>query len=235
MTVAKIKAELASLGNVEIAAHSAKFFKTAKGQYGEGDRFIGVRVPVQRKVAQQYKTLPLNGIQELLRSAIHEHRLTAVIILVNRYQKAKSLKEKEKLFQFYLDYKAGINNWDLVDSSAHKIVGNYLLAHKEKRAILYHMADSTNIWDRRIAIIATMTFINNGEFTDTLNLSEKLIDDPHDLMQKAVGWALREVGKVDQKTLEKFLNKHAKTMPRTMLRYAIEKFTTERRKFYMQR
>jgi 3-methyladenine DNA glycosylase AlkD len=235
MTVAKLKAELASLGNTEIATHSAIFFKTAKGQYGEGDRFIGVRVPVQRKVAQQYKALPLNGIQELLRSAIHEHRLTAVIILVNRYQKAKSPGEKEELFQFYLDYRAGINNWDLVDSSAHKIVGDYLLTHKEKRPMLYHLADSTNIWDRRIAIIATMTFINSGEFADTLSLGEKLIDDPHDLMHKAVGWALREVGKVEQKTLEKFLNKHAKNMPRTMLRYAIEKFTPERRKFYMQR
>ncbi len=229
MTSSKIIAELASLANPEIATHSAKFFKTGPGQYGEGDQFIGIRVPQQKKVAQKYKTLPLSGIQELLQSPIHEYRFTALVILVNRYKKTKFVDDQDKLFQFYLDNREGINNWDLIDISAPKIVGEYLLIHRNKRSLLYQMADSNNLWDRRIAILATMTFIRNGEFADTLNLSEMLLNDQHDLMHKAVGWMLREVGKKDQGVLEDFLGKYSKKMPQTMLMYSIEKLDADKR------
>jgi 3-methyladenine DNA glycosylase AlkD len=222
--------ELEELKNPEQAKNLQRFFKTGKGEYGEGDIFLGIKVPVQREIAEKYKELNLTKINELLKSKIHEHRLVGLIILVKKY-KNSSEREKENLFNFYLNNTKFINNWDLVDLSAPKIVGNFLL-NKDKK-ILYTLANSENIWNRRIAIISTFSFIQKMDFEDALAISEILLKDKHDLIQKAVGWALREIGKKDKKILEDFLKFHYKNMPRTMLRYAIEKFPEERRKSYL--
>jgi 3-methyladenine DNA glycosylase AlkD len=205
------------------------FFKTGKGQYGEGDIFLGIKVPVQRKVARNYNDLSLKDIQTLLNSKIHEHRLCALFILTHKYEKTK----KKEIVDFYLKNAKKVNNWDLVDSSAHKILGDYLL-DKDKK-ILYQLANSNNLWEKRISIISTAAFINKNQFEDTLKISEILLNDSHDLIHKAVGWMLREVGKRDQAVEEKFLNKYHKIMPRTMLRYSIEKFDDKKRKFYMRK
>ncbi|HEC85554.1 MAG TPA: DNA alkylation repair protein, partial [Thioploca sp.] len=202
------------------------------GEYGEGDKFLGIKVPVQRKVAKKYQALSLTDIQTLLNSDIHEYRLTALILLINHYTKANDTN-KQKIFDFYLHNTKHINNWDLVDITAPKIVGDYLL--DKPRDILYQLARSTNLWEKRIAIIATMTFIKQDDFSDTLKLAEILLNDEHDLIHKAVGWTLREVGKREQSVEENFLNKHYKQMPRTMLRYAIERFDDKRRKFYLKK
>ncbi len=209
-----------------------KFFKTGPGEYGEGDVFLGLTVPKIRKVVQQYKQLALSDIETLLNSEIHEERLCALLILVHKYQKGTP-EEKEAVYDFYLKNAKKVNNWDLVDSSAEKIMGPHLL-NKDKD-ILYKLVKSDNLWERRIAIMTTFHFIKNNKFEDTLKLSEMLITDPHDLIHKAVGWMLREVGKRDQELEETFLKKHYKAMPRTMLRYAIEKFDEKKRKFYMQK
>lgn len=208
------------------AKSSAWFFKTGKGQYGEGDQFIGVTVPLQRMVAKKYKDLPLKDIDQLLNSPIHEHRLTALFILVGQYKKLPA-----RVYDFYLKHTTKINNWDLVDSSASYIVGEWLM--DKDRTILYKLARSKNLWERRIAIIATGAFIKNKEFKDTFAIAELLLHDDHDLIHKAVGWMLREVGKRDQKAEEAFLKKYYKTMPRTMLRYAIEKFSEDKRHEYL--
>jgi 3-methyladenine DNA glycosylase AlkD len=222
--------ELEGLRNLEQAKNLQRFFKTGKGEYGEGDIFLGIKLPVQREIAKKYKDLNLTKIGELLKSKIHEHRLIALIILVNKYKKS-SEKEKEKIFHFYLNNTKFINNWDLVDLSSHRIIGNFLL-NKDKK-ILYTLANSESLWERRIAIVSTLTFIGKMEFEDTLALSEILLKDKHDLIHKAVGWALREVGKKEEKVLDDFLKFHYKNMPRTMLRYAIEKFPEEKRKKYL--
>ncbi len=213
------------------ALASSKFFRTGPGQYGEGDKFLGVRVPQQRLIAKQfYKVISLDDTLKLLKSKWHEYRLTAIIILVTQYQKADA-SGKKIIANAYHKNRRYVNNWDLVDSSAPYILGDYLLDHA--RGVLYRLAKSSSVWDRRIAIITTLNFIRNGEFVDTLKLSELLLDDKHDLMHKAVGWCLREVGKKDRKTLLKFLDQHAKTMPRTALRYAIEHLPPEQRQHYM--
>ncbi|MBW3011246.1 DNA alkylation repair protein [Candidatus Woesearchaeota archaeon] len=209
-----------------------RFFKTGKGEYGEGDSFIGVRVPDMRTVAKGFMDMSYEYLQKLLQDKVHEYRQIALIILVNKFKKVGE-EEKKKIFDFYLKHTKFINNWDLVDLSAPTIVGGYLL--DKKRDILYKLAKSRNLWEKRIAIIATAAFIAKKQYKDTLKISEILLKDNHDLIHKAVGWMLREVGKKDQKVLEGFLKKYHKQMPRTMLRYAIEKLDVKKRKFYMKK
>lgn len=230
MNLKQIQKELKKLANPKQATLLQRFFKTGKGEYGEGDVFLGIKVPEQRKVAKKYD-LSLAEIQKLLNSKIHEHRLVALFILIKKYQKEDI---KKKIFDLYLKNTKNINNWDLIDLSAPNIVGDYLLTRK--RDILYKLAKSNSLWEKRISILATFTFIGNGEYKDTLKISEILLNDKHDLIHKGVGWMLREVGKrVSQQKEEKFLKKHYKTMPRTMLRYAIERFPENKRKFYLKK
>ena len=208
----------------------SRFFKTGKGEYGEGDIFLGVTVPKIRRVAKKYKDVSLDEIRTLLRSLIHEERLTALLILVENFRKADET-EKTEIFNLYLKNTKYINNWDLVDLSASRIVGEYL---KDKPVdILYTLAKSKSLWERRIAIISTFQFIWEGRFAETLKISKILLTDRHDLIHKAVGWMLREVGKRSFKTEEGFLKKHYKKMPRTMLRYSIEKFPEKLRLRYL--
>jgi len=226
----QIKRDLSQLSNPEKAKKLSGFFKTGKGQYGEGDIFLGISVPEQRKVAKRYISLSLNDLQELLSSKIHEHRLTALLILVSKYGKTDD-SGKDEIFHFYLKNTENINNWDLVDASAPKIVGAYLF--NKDTSILFKLAKSDNLWERRIAILSTFNFIRNNDFEDALSISELLLHDEHDLIHKAVGWMLREIGKRDQEIEERFLSKYYMHMPRTMLRYAIEKFDENKRKFYL--
>ena len=225
--------ELQKVADPEKARNLAWFFKTGKGEYGEGDQFLGITVPKLREISKKYQNLDLKNLQELLNSKIHEHRLSALIILRFKYSSyAKASEDKQKsIVEFYLKNTKKINNWDLVDLSCHYILGNYLL--DRDRNILYKLARSTNLWERRIAIISTFEFIRNNQCIDTLKISKILLNDKHDLIHKAVGWALREVGKKDKQIETNFLNIHYKAMPRTMLRYAIEKFSNTERKYYL--
>jgi len=208
-----------------------RFFKTGPGQYGEGDVFLGITVPNARKVAKKYNHLALADIKRLLQSKIHEERLTALLILVNIFEKSDTLGQK-KIVNFYLKNTKYINNWDLVDLSADKILGNFL---KDKSPrILYKLAKSKNLWERRIAMISTFYFIKCSKYRETLKLAKMMLKDKHDLIHKAVGWMLREIGKKDLKTEESFLKKYYRQMPRTMLRYAIEKFPKQRRLAYLK-
>ena len=225
-----LKKELQELVDEKQAEILQRFFKTGKGEYGEGDIFLGIKVPVQRDVAKKYFGLSLPKIQELLKSNIHEHRLIGLIILSNKYKESKE-EDQANIFNFYLKNTKNINNWDLVDVTAPNIVGHFL--SDKKKNILYNLARSNNLWERRIAIVSTFNFIRKQEFEDTLALSEILLDDKHDLMHKAVGWMLREVGKKDEAVLEAFLKQHYKVMPRTMLRYSIERFDEDKRKKYL--
>lgn len=209
----------------------ARFFKTGKGQYGEGDKFIGIAVPQSRKIAKQFTHLNLTKIKKHLSSKIHEERLIALMILVEKFKSSEDV-EKKKIFDFYLKNTTGINNWDLVDLSADKIIGSFLI-DKEKN-VLHSLASSQNLWERRIAIVSTFVFIKNNQFEDTLKISESLLNDKHDLIHKAVGWMLREVGKKNTEVLEDFIKKNYPKMPRTTLRYAIEKFPEEKRKSYLK-
>lgn len=220
----ELKNELATLSRPERIKDYQRFFKTGPGEYGEGDVFLGISVPEQRKVAKKYN-LSFKDIQELLDSKVHEERLVGLLILMRN-------KNKEGAFKFYLANTKKINNWDLVDLSAHKIIGDFLL--DKDRKILYNLAQSENLWEKRIAIISCFAFIRGGEFGDALKISEALLHDDHDLIHKAVGWMLREIGKKDEKVLEDFLKKHYKNMPRTMLRYAIEKFEEGKRKAWLR-
>jgi 3-methyladenine DNA glycosylase AlkD len=226
----QIKGDLLQLSNPEKAKNLSRFFKTGKGQYGEGDVFLGIPVPEQRRIAKRYVDLPLNDLQELLSSEIHEHRLTALLILVSKYGKADN-SGKDKIFGFYLKNTENINNWDLVDLTAPKIVGDHLF--NKDTSILFKLAKSNNLWERRIAILSTFKFIRNNDFEDALSIAKLLLHDKHDLIHKAVGWMLREIGKRDQEIEEQFLSKYHMQMPRTMLRYAIEKFEENKRKFYL--
>ncbi|KON34084.1 DNA alkylation repair protein [miscellaneous Crenarchaeota group-1 archaeon SG8-32-1] len=228
----KIRNELLVLGDQERAKKLAGFFKTGKGQYGEGDVFLGIPVPEQRKVAKKYIGLSFDELLELLRSKFHELRLTALLILVIKYSKADD-SEKEIIYNFYLKNTQFVNNWDLVDLTAPKIVGDYLLYRD--RSILFELVKSSSLWERRIAVLATFCFIKNNDFNDTFSISKLLIKDKHDLIHKAVGWMLREIGKRDQKALEEHLMKYYKQMPRTMLRYAMEKFEEEKRKYFLSK
>ncbi len=226
----RLKADLRSIANPEKAKILSGFFKTGKGQYGEGDIFLGITVPQQRKLAREYGLLSLKDIKALLSSRIHEHRLIALLIMVQRYRKADE-REKERLAVFYLDHATCINNWDLVDLSAPYILGEHL--YGKDAAVLLRLALSKNLWERRIAIIATFAFIRKNRFSESLWIAEALLRDQHDLIHKAVGWMLREVGKRDIMCLERFLKNHADAMPRTMLRYAIERFAASRRQYWM--
>jgi 3-methyladenine DNA glycosylase AlkD len=227
----KVREDLENLGSPEKAAILQRFFKTGKGQYGEGDIFLGVKVPETRAIAKKYKGLGLPKIQELLKSKIHEHRLVGLIILNEKYKKSKE-DEKANLFNFYLQNTKNINNWDLVDLSAPNIVGEFLF--DKKKNILYELAESSNLWEKRIAIISTFNFIRKNEFEDALRISRILLEDDHDLIHKAVGWMLREVGKKDTEILEKFLRENYKDLPRTTLRYSIERFPEDKRKKWLK-
>jgi 3-methyladenine DNA glycosylase AlkD len=228
----QIKAELQRLADPGRAGILSRFFKTGKGQYGEGDVFLGITVPGQRSVAKRYHTLPLKDVDKLLASSTHEHRLTALLILVIQYKKADEY-QRRKIIDFYLSHTGRINNWDLVDLSAEKILGDYLI--EKDKSVLYTLAQSRNLWERRIAIIATFAFIKKNLFDDTLRIAEKLLNDDHDLIHKAAGWMLREIGKRDLSAEEGFLKKHHRAMPRTMLRYAIEHFEPQKRRYWMAR
>jgi len=212
------------------AAHCQKFFKTGKGEYGEGDIFLGVRVPEIRKLAKAYKHISTEDITYFLKSTYHEERQFALFVLVNQFKKADD-ETKERMFQLYLNHTSYVNNWDLVDATAHEIVGRYVF--DKDRSILYQLVQSNDLWERRIAIIATFYFIKRNDFNDALKIAEKLLPDPHDLIHKAVGWMLREIGKRNLKTEEAFLQKYYAEIPRTALRYAIEKFQTNKRKQYL--
>jgi 3-methyladenine DNA glycosylase AlkD len=229
-----LKKQLETLKNEKQAAQLQRYFKTGKGEYAAGDVFLGIKVPIQRKICKNYYPLPLNDLQNLMDSKIHEHRMCALFILVRKYQRAKKDEaEKEKIFHFYIyNAKLGnINNWDLVDLSAPNIVGDFLL--NNDKSILYKMAVSYSLWERRIAVLASFAFIKKNKFEASFRLAEMLMNDKHDLIHKAVGWMLREIGKRNPKAEEMFLNMHYKKMPRTMLRYAIEKFSKEKRKMYL--
>lgn len=226
--------ELKSQSNAIKAEFFLRFFKAGKGEYAEGDKFLGVTVPSQRTIAKKYKDIDLNEVEKLLKSEFHEARLTALLILTYKYAKANDDLKKE-IYKFYLSNTQYINNWDLVDSSSYKIVGNYLLNNDMDGKVLYDLALSTNLWEQRIAIISTFEFIKNNSFEHTIKISKKLLNHKHDLIHKAVGWMLREMGKRDKAKLLEFLNKHYKKMPRTMLRYSIEKLNKQEKLKYMQK
>lgn len=225
-----IVAHLKSLANPHIAAHSQRFFKTGPGEYGEGDRFLGIRVPHLRQTAKAHPNLPLSEIESLLHSPFHEIRLTAVILLANRFKKADA-PTRLAIYQTYLANTAFLNGWDLVDASAHLIVGPYL--ENDSHEKLFELAHSPSLWERRISIMATFHFIRNNRFDTTLAIADILLHDPEDLIHKSVGWMLRELGKRNLAAEESFLQKHLPSMPRTMLRYAIEKFPEPKRLQYL--
>jgi 3-methyladenine DNA glycosylase AlkD len=219
--------ELLSFANPERVIVMQRYFRTGPGQYGEGDVFLGVSMPDVRKIAKKHSHISLNELKKLLHSKIHEERMLALLILVN-----KSIDDPAGIARFYLKNISQVNNWDLVDISAPKILGQYLL-DREDRSIIYSLSKSSNLWKRRASILTTFAFIRTGEFEDTFKLAEKLMHDKHDLMHKAIGWMLREVGKYDMTAEQRFLDKHYKGMPRTMLRYAIEKFPEYKRRQYL--
>ena len=224
--------ELQSVGTPAKAAHLQKYFKTGPGQYGEGDVFIGVVVPHTRSIAKANIKTPLTEIRILLKSKYHEARLCALLILTERFKKAVE-KERKEIFDFYLKNTSCINNWDLVDLSCTTIVGMYLL--NKDRKILYELADSKCLWEQRIAVVSTYAFIREYEFYDILELSKKLLTHKHDLMHKAVGWMLREVGKRSRRTLTDFLEEYATKLPRTSLRYAIEHYPEPERLYFLKK
>ncbi|MBW1897026.1 MAG: DNA alkylation repair protein [Deltaproteobacteria bacterium] len=231
MIVGQIRKNLRKIGDKERAETSQRFFKTGPGEYAEGDLFLGIRVPELRKLAKVYEHITLTETTELLQSAIHEERLLALFIIIRRYAKGTEVEQK-KIYGFYLKNIRFVNNWDLVDTSAEHIVGAFL---KDKpRELLYKLAKSKRLWERRIAIISTFHYIKRDEFSETLKISGMLLADEEDLIHKAVGWMLREVGKRDLETEETFLRKHYRIMPRTMLRYAIEKFPESKRQRYLK-
>ena len=231
MTSKELQKTLKAHANSNYAEHSKRFFKTGKGEYGEGDMFLGIRVPFLRQLAKKYKALSLKEVQKILESKYHEERLCALLILTYQFEQADK-KQRAAIYRLYLDNTKYINNWDLVDASAHKIVGSHL--EDKSRKPLYKLCKSNNLWERRIAIIATFWFIRLDQFDDTLEISKRLLNDEQDLMHKAVGWMLREVGKRGISIQKSFLKQHYQSMPRTMLRYAIEKFPEKERKKYLQ-
>jgi len=230
MHLSDIRKELAAAASEEKAAILRRFFKTGPGEYGEGDRFLGIQVPVLRRFAKRYRLMALDAAEQLLQSAIHEERMLALLVLVLQFQQGDPPTQRA-IFDLYLRSTAFINNWDLVDLSADKIVGPFLF--KRSREVLSRLAESKLLWERRIAIIATFHFIKRGEFTDTLRIADLLLGDKEDLIQKAVGWMLREVGKRNLELEQEFLRGRYRSMPRTMLRYAIEKFPEELRRQYL--
>jgi 3-methyladenine DNA glycosylase AlkD len=231
MKAKDIQIELKILENKQQAEILKKFFKTGPGEYGEGDLFLGIKVPVLRKISQKYQNIELEEIKEILYSPIHEHRMLALFILILIYNKGDYITKK-KIYKLYLQSTQFINNWDLVDCSAEHIVGSFLF--NRDKTTLYTLAKSKILWERRISVIATFYFIKHHTFSETLKIAEILIKDQHDLIHKAVGWMLREIGKRDLSCEENFLKKHYQYMPRTMLRYALEKFPKEKRGKYLK-
>jgi len=233
----ELKKEIKDNSNSEKASLLMKFFKTGKGEYGEGDLFLGLIVPIQRKISKKYEDkIGLEEIQELLNSKIHEFRLIALFILIKKYEKANKIEDeykKREISDFYIKNvrKGNVNNWDLVDLSAPNILGNYLI--EKDRKILYNLVKSSSLWERRVAVLSCFSFIRERDFKDALKIAEILIQDKQDLIHKAVGWMLREIGKREEKVLRKFLDKYSSIMPRTMLRYSIEKFSREDKDNYM--
>jgi len=232
----QIEKEIEEHKNEKKAELLQRFFKTGKGEYGEGDIFYGIMVPIQREIVKQFSDLSFNDLQTLLNTKIHEKRLIALLILVKQFEKANKIKDEKKqkeIFEFYLKNVRNINNWDLVDLSAPRICGIYLL--DKDKSILYKLASSNNLWEKRISILSTFWFIKENKFEDAIKLAELFLKEKHDLMHKAVGWMLREIGKKDKQVLINFLNKHYKNMPRTMLRYSLERLSEKEKKFYMKK
>jgi len=230
LTLSGLKRELKAEANPEKAKILQRFFKTGPGEYGAGDVFLGVTAPKISKIAKKYHNLGLADVIKLLHSKIHEERATALLIMIGKFQRGTK-KEKEEIYKTYLKNAKYVNNWDLVDMSADKIAGDYLF--NRPKGILYKLASSKNLWERRIAVMATFNFIKKNEFEETFKIVEILLNDSHDLIHKAVGWMLREIGKRNLKTEEDFLSKHCRKISRTALRYAIEKFPEKKRKRYL--
>ncbi|MGA7722491.1 MAG: DNA alkylation repair protein [Ignavibacteriaceae bacterium] len=230
MSINDLRSSLRGSASKEQAKILQKFFKTGPGEYGEGDLFLGIKVPLLRSISHKHLNLTFDELQELIKSQIHEERMSALMILVKRFP-VSSTDGKEKIYKFYLKNAKNINNWDLVDLTAPQIVGGYLY-DKDKR-ILEKLAGSKNLWEKRISMIATYQFIKENQFDTAMAIAEILLNDENDLIHKAVGWMLREIGKRDKKTEEIFLKDRYKRMPRTMLRYAIEKFSENKRKAYL--
>ncbi len=230
-TAARISKRLEALASPEAAQFAQRFFKTGAGEYGEGDLFRGIRVPLLRKLSVSLDDAPLPEIIQLLSSPWHEDRLLALLLLMRRFKRGREV-DQEEIYNLYLAHTRHINNWDLVDISAPHIVGRFL--EYRDRSVLYKLVNSCSLWERRIAILSTMHFIRQGEFTDTILLAEMLLQDKEELLHKATGWMLRELGKRDPAALEGFLSKHFRTMPRVMLRYAIERFPEEKRQQYLK-
>ncbi len=226
--------ELKSHGDIERGRFLKRFFKTGPGQYGAGDVFLGLSVPQQRAIAKRYRDLELREIAKLLASPIHELRLTGLFILVFQYGAARTLPKKKKIFEFYLANRRRVNNWDLVDLSAPNICGDYLVVTKQGAARLLKMTAARDLWERRIAVLSTFAFIKAGRTAEIFTVAHKLLADKHDLIHKAVGWMLREAGKrVSESELLNFLDRHASRMPRTALRYAIERLPAKKRRHYL--
>lgn len=230
-TVKKIQQELRRCGDKIIAEHSQRYFKTGKGEYAEGDKFLGLRVPVLRKMVKKHRGITIDDCVKLLSSEFHEERLFALLSLVEIYKRSDEAA-REKIFKLYIKNTRHINNWDLIDLSAPNIIGSYL--HDRDRKILYKLTKSKSLWERRIAVMATFYFIRENDFNDSLKIAELLLQDKEDLIHKATGWMLREIWKRDSKAAESFLKSHVQIMPRTMLRYAIEKMPEERRLKYLK-
>ncbi|MDR1023516.1 MAG: DNA alkylation repair protein [Prevotellaceae bacterium] len=234
MSAEFILQELLSVADAEKAKFLQRFFKTGKGQYAEGDVMLGINSPTIRSIVKYAPHLPFSEVQTLLDSKYHDARLAGLLMLVKQFKKTKATAERKQIFDFYLKNARRANNWDLVDLSCRDIVGAYLL-DKEDRSILYRLAESDCLWEQRIAVISTWMFIKHGQFGDTLRLAALLLHHEHDLMHKAVGWMLREVGKKDREALVDFLEGRCKQMPRTALRYAVEHFSPEERAHFMKR
>ena len=231
MTLGQLRRELRHSADPERAAHSARFFKTGPGEYGEGDRFLGVKAPELRRLARRFRGLPIPAVRTLLKSPIHEERLLALVILVLCFSGGDA-GTRGQIVKLYLKHTRWVNSWDLVDASAHHILGAYLV--ERDRGVLYELARSASLWERRIAIISTYFFVKRNQFADTLRISEMLLGDKEDLIHKATGWMLREVGKRDRAAEEEFLRQHYERLPRTALRYAIEHFPEPARRRYLK-
>ena len=231
MKTEEIRKRLRDLADEKKAGVLRRFFKTGPGEYGEGDVFLGLTVPQLRKLAREYRDTSDPQVRDLIMSPVHEERMLALFLLMGKYSEGGG-KRKKDIYTFYLEHVRFVNNWDLVDLSAPSVVGDFLLDRSRKP--LYRLARSTSLWERRIAVLATFTFVKQGQFSDTLKIAEILLSDKEDLIQKAVGWMLREVGKRDLNAEEGFLRVHYRKMPRTMLRYAIERFAPSKRKLYLE-
>ena len=230
----QLRAELKQASDPKRAKAVARYFKTGPGDYGEGDQFYGISMPALRAIAKRYRDLHAVGISTLLNSHLHEERMMALIVMVYQFVHGDTAKQQH-IYGIYRAEFEFINNWDLVDTSAPQIIGGYLFDKNDRWQMLHQMAKSRNLWERRIGVLATFYFIDQGQFDDSLKLTELLLHDKHDLIHKAVGWMLREIGKRSESTLKEFLDKHATQMPRTMLRYAIEKLSLVERQQYLRK